>query len=238
MNNSSIHLPKHSDLLLIIKKLYGVEVLQAARRYILTAKKIACLGQHLAFNWRCQRYHVLPGYLHLKFLVPSAEGYKIAHSTGFKYLSARVRLDRQKLRALRHDHYFQLWELRHILSPSHLTSLQKYCDMTKNKTTNSWKERHKKKFDKLLKIQEDNKHLDFDRWVINRSSKKLNTPQKSLLSKGMNFAPAPKKSNTSAIIAKVENVLYEQKVDVATANNIRSNLSSRIIISLLYKHNH
>ena len=73
-------------------------------------------------------------------------------------------------------------------------------------------------------MQEDNKHPDFDRWVINLSSKNLNTPQKSLLSKGMNFAPAPKKSNTPAIIAKVENALYKQKVNVATADNIRSRL--------------
>ena len=46
MNNSNIDLPKHSGLLLIIKKLYGVEVIQAAQRYILTAKKIACLSHH------------------------------------------------------------------------------------------------------------------------------------------------------------------------------------------------
>ena len=91
-------------------------------------------------------------------------------------------------------------------------------------TKDSCKERQKNKFDKLLKKQEHNKHPDFDRWVINQSSKKLNTPQKSLLSKGMNFALAPKRSNTPAIIAQVENALYKQKIDVATADNIRSRL--------------
>ena len=85
-------------------------------------------------------------------------------------------------------------------------------------------ETKKKKFDRLLKKQEDSKHPDFDRWVINRSSKSLNTPQKSLLAKGMNFAPAPKKSNTPAIIAEVENALNKLKIHMDTADNIRSRL--------------
>ena len=50
MNISNTNLPKHPGLSLIIKKLYEVEALKAARQYIKTAKKIACLCQHLAFN--------------------------------------------------------------------------------------------------------------------------------------------------------------------------------------------
>ena len=78
----------------------------------------------------------------------------------------------------------------------------------------------KKKFDRLVKKQEDSKHPDFDRRLINQSSKKLSTPQKSLLAKGMNFVPAPKKSNTPMIIAEVDN-LNKLKIDMVTANNIR-----------------
>ena len=43
MNISNSNLPKHPGLFLIIKKLYEVEALKVARRYIKTAKKIACL---------------------------------------------------------------------------------------------------------------------------------------------------------------------------------------------------
>ena len=91
MNISDTNLPKHPGLFLIIKKLYEVKALKAARWYIKTAKKIACLCQHLAFNQRCTCYHILPRYLYQKPLVPSADGYKIACSTGFKYLSAKIK---------------------------------------------------------------------------------------------------------------------------------------------------
>ena len=40
----------------------------------------------------------------------------------------------------------------------------------------------------------------------------------------MNFVPAPKKSNTPAIIAQVENALNKLKIDMDTADNIRSRL--------------
>ena len=48
-----------------------------------------------------------------------------------------------------------------------------------------------KKFEKLLsKIGKDVKRHLPDKWVINRSSRVLSTPEKSLLAKGLNFAPA------------------------------------------------
>ena len=117
MNISNTNLPKHPGLFLIIKKLYEVEALKAARRYIKTAKKINCLCQHLAFNQRCARYHIIPRYLYQKPPVPSADGYKIAHSTGLKYLSARIKLDRYRLHQLKHDQFFQLRKLQTFSSP-------------------------------------------------------------------------------------------------------------------------
>ena len=60
--------------------------------------------------------------------------------------------------------------------------------------------------------------------MVNHSSKVLSTPEKSLLSKGMNFALAPCKSNIPEIIAEIEGGLNKCKVNSNTANDIRTRL--------------
>ena len=94
----------------------------------------------------------------------------------------------------------------------------------KQNTTNNCKERQKNKFDSLLRKQNDNQLSKSNKWVVNLSSKRLSTPQKSLLSKGMKFAPAPEKIDAPTIIAEVESALNHQKVDQDTANNIRAKI--------------
>ena len=69
--------------------------------------------------------------------------------------------------------------------------------------------------------------------MVNLSSKRLSTPQKSLLSRGMKFAPAPKTFDAPTIIAEVESALNHQKVNQDTANNIRAK-----IVGILNKPNH
>ena len=129
-----------------------------------------------------------------------------------------------RLRTLKHDQFFQLRELQYIISTSHLSSLQDYSDKVKQNTTNNCKERQKNKFDSLLRKQNDNQLSKSNKWVVNLSSKRLSTPQKSLLSKGMKFAPAPEKIDAPTIIAEVESALNHRKVDQGTANNIRAKI--------------
>ena len=63
----------------------------------------------------------------------------------------------------------------------------------------------------------------------------MNTPQKSLLAKSMNFPPAPKESNTLAIIAEVESALNKQKINAATTDNIRSRFVG-VLNKLIHTH--
>ena len=89
------------------------------------------------------------------------------------------------------------------------------------------------KFDSLLRKYKDNHLSKSNKWVVNLSSKRLSTPQKTLLSRGMKFAPAPKKFDAPTVIAEVESALNHQKVDQDTANNIRAK-----IVGVLNKPNH
>ena len=58
-----------------------------------------------------------------------------------------------------------------------------------------------------------------NKWVMNLSSENLCTPERPILSKGLNFAPAPKKVPIPQIVAAVENGL--RGVDEGTAEGIR-----------------
>jgi hypothetical protein len=64
--------------------------------------------------------------------------------------------------------------------------------------------------------------------VINLSSKELSPAQQSILSKGLNFAPAPRKVPIPQIVASVESGLRYVPVD--TAAEIRQK-----VIALLKK---
>ena len=60
--------------------------------------------------------------------------------------------------------------------------------------------------------------------MVNRSSRVLNTLEKSLLSKGLNFAPAPRKSEIPETIAEIEGALSKCKVNSTTADDIRTKI--------------
>ena len=58
----------------------------------------------------------------------------------------------------------------------------------------------------MLKRKREVSNFD-GRWVVNLSTKDLTTPQKSVLSKGLNFAPAPRKIPIPQVVAAVEDGL-------------------------------
>ena len=139
----------------------------------------ARLSQHITFNKRCQRYHVLSRYLYQKRLVQTTEGYRIALQTGFKYLTARIRYDVHRIRLMKHDLYFQRRELQNILSPAHLNSTEEFAEGRHRSESEKCKTRQKVKFEKLLsKIRNDLQRCLPEKWVVNRSSRVLNTPEK------------------------------------------------------------
>ena len=45
------------------------------------------------------------------------------------------------------------------------------------------------------------------KWVVNLSSKTLSSPQKSILSRGLNFSPAPRRLTIPQIVVAVESGL-------------------------------
>ena len=91
-----------------------------------------------------------------------------------------------------------------------------------------------KKFKTMLVKRRMKPRLD-DRWVINLSAKELSESQCSVLSKGLNFAPVPKKIPTSHIVALIEDGLKYVPADAASG--IRQRVVSLLRKAILPRNN-
>ena len=136
-----------------------------------------------------------------------------------------MRYNLHRLHLLKHDLFFQKCELQNIFRPAHLDTIREFSEQQYHSESKKCKTRQKKKFEKLLnRMDEGLRSYLPNRCVVNRSSKMVSTPEKSFLSKGMNFVSAPCKSNIPEIIAEIEGALNKCKVNSNTATDIRTRL--------------
>lgn len=193
------------------------------RLYLRTSLKIVRHRQHIAFNTRCKRYDIIPRSLQVKPLVSMLDGRRIARRASFQFLSAIIDEGYRTLWKLEQDLRLQKSQLPDTLQPQHLRSLEELRESAEFKEKSKVKERHKRKFDTLLKQCEPRRSRDYpERWVVNLSSKKISTRQKAVLSKGLNFAPAPKCIPTKEIVASVDSAL--KRVSQDSASSVRTRM--------------
>ncbi len=216
-------IPDHIGFYRFIYDNYGSQIIGKVRHYIRTAEKIATFRQHLHFNLRAKRYHLIPRSLQVKPLVNTKEGRTIAETTSRRFLLARISQNAMELKHLEQDLRCQNGELRLELQDDHLSTLQSMKDNAQTLLTKKCKERQKHKFDLLLaKSNKEDLHECTDKWVINHSSRQLNLIEKKALSKGLNFTPAPKSIPIPRIVAAVETGL--RKVPSSEAELARINI--------------
>ena len=82
------------------------------------------------------------------------------------------------------------------------------------------KERHKRKFDKLLTEQSHPQSYG-SRTVVNLSTKQLDESHILAVSKGLNFAPAPKKVSTAYLVTTIEAAIRRSGVTETMAGKTR-----------------
>ena len=196
--------------------------MRSLRYYVKSIQKIAKTDQHLIFNQRCRRYRVIPKCLRTPPPVRTAEGFRIAQRTAFQYLSARISELHKKKRHLENDCYFQKRQLQHELTPADFEAVTIHVDRIMDAEKQKSKQRQRNKFDRLLK--QENKPSYQDRWIVNLSSVTISDQQKSVLSKGLNFAPTPNRIPVARIIANVETALKFLKASSTSVSNARSRI--------------
>ena len=200
--------PSHAGLFKIIRENCNHRSLAAARYYVKTSRRITVQKQHLNFNLRSKRYALIPNSIRVRPLVDSYEGHRIAERASRQFLAARVTQNHRAIRHLETDAYFQRLQLEFALQPSHFCALEKLVDRARSLEQTKCKERQKRKFDSLLSRSWNvRRNTPPDNWVVNLSSKQLTIPQKSVLARGLNFVPDPRKIPASRIVAAVEDAL-------------------------------
>ena len=131
------------------------------------------------------------------------QGRRIAQRAGQHFVTARVQHCYSKLKSLKTDLFFQKQQLEFTLSCQKLTALELYKDESQTRTSSQMKERHKRKFDNLLARQSHPQSRVSHR-VINLSTKHLDASHISVLSRGLNFAPAPTRVPTAHFVTSIE----------------------------------
>ena len=217
--------PSHAEVLHMIRDNYDPTLLDMARRYTRTAERTAAHRQHLAFNLRLKRYGLLPRSLWVRPLINSQEGRDIANRASRRFLMARIAQNARTVRNLELDLLFQRRQLQFHLHPPDTEAMEMIRERSFREKTTKCKERQKRKFDKLLNrgTGDVRARRSKDKWVVNLSSRPLSTAEESVLAKGLNFAPAPRRIPVPDIVAAVEGGL--SRIGSAAAQLARTRIT-------------
>ena len=142
--------------------------------------------------------------LRLKPPVRTPKGWKLAKNVGFHILKLRIKETHKKIRSLTREKEFALDFLQSRLTTCDFEHLKTLVDEQQQEEYGRIRSLHSKKLQALTsKSSPDtvNRH----KWVLDISSKPLNTTETIALQKGTNFALAPKKLPTAEVVAAVEN---------------------------------
>ena len=206
--------PSHKGFVSFAREKYSREILALIRGFVVTSKRIVTQRQHLAFNSRCKRYQLIPKFLRIKALVPSYDGERIAQCSSRQFLCALIEHNHRVTRRLELDLRHRRQILEESLQKEDLTVLELLCFEAQHAQQEKCRTRQKRKFDALLrnvqewKCQEARENASrHAKWVVNLSSRTLSSAEKNVLSKGLNFAPAPCKIPTAHMVGAVESGL-------------------------------
>ena len=182
--------------------------MQSVRNYVNLEIKLVKQSQQLTFNLRCKHFRLVPPSLRVKALVKTPEGYRIADQASFRFLCARVGENVRNIKTLKNDISFKEQQLKRVLGQELFNELHVYVVIKRSRVIAECKTRMCAKFERLqcrrVRGLSDRKSTAVDRWVVNLSSQTLSSPQTSILSRGLNFALAPRKVPIPHIVAAVE----------------------------------
>ena len=130
----------------------------------------------------------------------------IAHRASRQFLAARIQQNYKSLRQLDHDLFFQKRQLEFSLERQHFDALMALCERAELQERLKTKERQKQRFDTMLSRKKKPPvgcSTTSRRWVVNLSSCNLTHGQEPVLSRGLNFSPAPHKVPVPHMVATI-----------------------------------
>ena len=125
------------------------------------------------------------------------------------------------------DLYFQKCQLKHVLGSQRLAAVENHRGNVQTKVTNLVKERQKRKLEVLVAKQSPSDDHG-NRRVVSLSSRHLEDPHLSALSKGLNFAPVLGSIPKAHIVASVEAAISRAKASGSEAAKAHMNVIGAI----------
>ena len=173
-------------------------------------KKVARHKNHRVFTLRCRDKGIVPPSLMLKCPINTQNARNIVNRAQSQLIRERIRVTTNKIKTWESDIEGQkniIYD--HIHGDQDAKqNIDLFISKTHNTVYEGCKERQKEKLKRFLsKKQETEPDLSgglLKKWVINISQKVLSNEEKSILSKGLNYAVSPQKVPVTDYIVQTE----------------------------------
>lgn len=209
----------------VIDTTYGRSALQLVRRHERCSKKLARFSNHLTFLTRCIKNSVIPKDLRVRSPIPSRAGQRIADNTSRRFLRERIHITRIALDSIKDELGRTTQQVKDALAEEHSCVVLECNSNSYRVEFDKCKTRQQEKYSKLIEPRRDTRlHSVSDTWVVNLSGRELTPDESAILSKGLNFAVAPKRVPATEIIAKVESCV--RTLDAETVATVRKDVNA------------
>ncbi|KAH6929187.1 hypothetical protein HPB50_023986 [Hyalomma asiaticum] len=188
---------------------------ERATKYIGYATKIVRQGCHLRFNYKCLNSNVVPKSLHCRPLVDTPYGRKLARDFSRGSLTARIQENKQQIIQARRKVYASEAYLRMKLRAADFSEVLEARARAETLEREKCTHAHDKKLSVLLPSLPQ-RHTEATS-IQNLSRKQLSRDHVSVLSRGMNFAVAPRVIPKRDIIVETEECFRHMKDTAAVA---------------------
>ena len=194
----------------------GPEGVSLSRDYEKTCMTLGRFKNHCVFFLRCKKLDVVPKCVKLPCRVRSYEGFRIIEKANRALVRERLRMVERRKRDLLEDRNRLELHLEECIGKDEFKRYQALVDKKLERRFLSVRSRQRKKLETLIQnkhrrqektcLKEYGVHglaVSKERWVINLSDRELTDDERSVLMKGMNFAPTPRSVPTLDIVASV-----------------------------------
>ncbi|XP_046405294.1 uncharacterized protein LOC124170543 [Ischnura elegans] len=216
--------PEHrGNLRSHIVSLYGEDVDRLIRRFEKLRGKKGRLLSSLAFLLRCRDTDTIPVCVEISHHLKTSSAKRILLRASKALLRERVHHTRLSLHRCSEELYKIHLQWRSSLNATDWDKIEKITYFTSQNVEITARKTQIKKFDKLHNMQHPSDQHLRDRSVVNLTERVLDDATTSVISKGHNFAIAPKNLPMERIITEVESAI--RKLPKDDAAEIREDVS-------------
>ena len=207
---------------------YGEETFRLSRSYSNALVGLARWKNHVVFNLRCKNADVIPRSLRVACPIKTERGRAIANNAGRAFVRERLRLAEKRKKELEDVRKWTEIGFRRRIGDVRMGKFQKLTEKKAEKTFVGTRGKQCRKLDVLLNgsklANSERDDHPKNKWVVNQSNHVLTTEEKSVLEKGLKFAPTPRQIPKFDMIACIEPALRDY-LDQTVAEVARAKIS-------------